>query len=70
MDRTADLLAEDLVDQPVLLDATAPFEGLGGDGRAEVIAAAGVVLDLGVRTRNCGLDALLDVSGVGISCQG
>ena len=35
-----------VVDEAVLLDAAAPREGLGGDGRAEVVAAAGVVLDL------------------------
>ena len=47
VDRAADLGAEDLVDQAVLLDAAAPGERRGGDGRAEVVAAAGVVLDLG-----------------------
>ena len=38
-----------------------PAKAVGGDGRAEVVAAAGVVLDLGVGARDGGLDALLDV---------
>src|SRR5665213_477179 len=46
VDRAADLRAEDLVDEPVLLDPAASLERRGGDGRAEVIAPAGVVLDL------------------------
>ena len=43
-----------------------PCEGLGGDRRAEVVAAAGVVLDLGARARDGRLDALLDVLAEGI----
>ncbi len=65
MDRPADLLAEDLVDEAVLLDAAAPRERLRGNGRAEVVAAAGVVLDLGAGAWDRGLDALLDLFGGG-----
>src|SRR5947208_6135128 len=61
MDRAADLILEDLIHQAVLLDATAAGEGSRRDARAEVIAAARVVLDLGVSARDGGLDALLDV---------
>ena len=42
-----------------------PSNAGGGDGRAEVVAAAGVVLDLGVSARDRGLDALLYVLGRG-----
>ena len=61
MDRAADLRPEDLVDEAVLLDAATPRKRRGGDGRAEVIAATGVVLDLRVGARDRGLDALLDL---------
>src|ERR1700677_2293190 len=65
VDRAADLRAEDVVDETVLLDTAAPLERRGRDGRAEVIAAAGVVLDLRFRSRNRGLDTLLDLVGRG-----
>jgi iron-sulfur cluster assembly protein len=58
----AELLAEDRVDEAVLLDAAAPCERLGSDGRLEVVVAAA---DFGAGTRNRGLDALLDVLGGG-----
>src|SRR6266516_2670208 len=61
MNRAADLLLEDLIHQAVLLDAAAVGEGRCRDGRAEVIARARVILDLDERTRDRGLDALLDV---------
>ena len=41
VDRSADLLAENRVDEAVLLDAAAARERRGGDSGAEVIAAAG-----------------------------
>ena len=47
LDRAADLIAEDVVDEAVLLDAAEALERLGGHRRAEVVAAAGLVLDLG-----------------------
>ena len=50
MDRAADLIAEDLVDEPVLLDARKAGERRRDDRRAEVVAAAGPVLDLGARS--------------------
>jgi hypothetical protein len=61
MDRPADLCPEDVVDEAMLLHAAEAVEGIGGDGGAEVIAAAGVVLDVGVRSRDGCFDALLDV---------
>src|ERR1019366_7087689 len=61
MDCAPDLRAEDGVDEAMLLDAALPLEGGCGDGCAEVVAAAGVVLDLGSRTGDGGLDALPDV---------
>jgi len=47
----------------VLLDAAATLERRGCHGRAEMVPAAGVVLDLGVRAVDRGLDALLYVLG-------
>jgi hypothetical protein len=61
VDRTPDLGAEDLVDETVLLDPAAPGEGRRGHAGAEVVAAAGVVLDLGASAGDRGLDALPDV---------
>ena len=63
-------VAEDRVHEAVLLDAAEAVERRGGDGRAEVVAAAGVVLDVGVRARDGGLDALLYVLGGGHPPQG
>ena len=57
MDRTADLLTEDLVDEAVLLDARKSREGGCYDRRAEMIAAAGPVLDLDPGTRDGRLDS-------------
>src|SRR5271163_3625393 len=65
MDLPADLGPEDLVDEAVLLDPAASLKRGGGDGRAEVIATTGVVLDLRLRARNRVLDALLDLVGRG-----
>jgi iron-sulfur cluster assembly protein len=65
MDRCADFAAEDRVDEAVLLDAAEAFECGGGDGGAKVIAAAGVVLDVGLGPPDRGLDALLYVLGGG-----
>src|SRR5438309_8739838 len=50
VDGPADLPAEDRVHESVLLDAAAALERRRGHGRAEMIAAARVVLDLGVGT--------------------
>jgi iron-sulfur cluster assembly protein len=61
MDRTTDLIAEHAVDKLVLLDAVAPSECWREDCRAEMVAAAGVVLHLGLGTWYRGLDALLDL---------
>ena len=61
----ADFRAEDRVDEAVLLDPAEPVERRRGDRRAEVIAAAGVVLDVGLRAVDRGLDALLYVLGGG-----
>src|SRR6202035_1094821 len=58
VDRSADLPVEDLVDETVLLDAAAPLERGGRDGRAEMVPSAGVVLDLDGSARNRGLDAV------------
>ena len=50
MNRTTDLLAEDLVDEAVWLDAYKSHAGVRGDRRAEVVAAAGPSLDLRLGT--------------------
>jgi len=63
MDRAADLIAEHLVDELVLFDPAATRERGGDDRCAEVVAGAGVVLDLGSGAGNGGLDALLDLGG-------
>ena len=51
MDRAAHLVAEDLVDELVLVDPGQAVEALGHDLGAEVVAAAGQVLDLAVGAR-------------------
>jgi hypothetical protein len=61
VDRTADLGSEDIVDEPVLLDSRQPGEAVGHDLGAEVVAAAGQVLDLGSRAGYGGLDSLLQI---------
>src|SRR6202035_5646886 len=58
VNRSADLFPEDLVDETVLLDAAASLERRCRADRAEVVTAAGVVLDLGPGTRDGGLDPL------------
>jgi iron-sulfur cluster assembly protein len=45
VDRAADLFAEDVVDQLVLLDAAEALETVGHDLGAEVVSASGCVLD-------------------------
>jgi hypothetical protein len=65
VDRATDLRAEDLVDETVLLDPAAPVERRCGDRGTEMVAAAGVVLDLGVCARYGGFDALLYLFGLG-----
>ena len=45
MDGAADLLAEDVVDQLVLLDPGQALEPVRDDFGAEMVAAAGEVLD-------------------------
>ena len=44
MDRAADLFAEHVVDQLVLLDAAEALETVGHNLRAEVVSASGCVL--------------------------
>ena len=58
MDRAADLVAEHVVDQLVLLDAREAVEALGHDLGAEVIAATGCVDNQNIRTGQGLLDAL------------
>ncbi len=60
MDAAAELCAEDLVDQLVLLDAGQTREGGGDDLGAEVVPVAG---DVRVRIGQSGLDALADLVG-------
>jgi iron-sulfur cluster assembly protein len=57
VDRAADLVAEHVVDQLVLLDAREAFEALGDDLRAEVVAPAGGVDHRYVCTRKGLFDA-------------
>ena len=59
MDRTADLLAEHVVDELVLIDARKPIEAIGHDLGPEVVATAGQVLDLNVGSRDRLLDPVL-----------
>jgi iron-sulfur cluster assembly accessory protein len=58
VDRAADLVAEDLIDQLVLLDAAEALEAVGHDLGAEVVSASGGVLDGDLRARQGPLDAL------------
>ena len=67
VDRATDLLPEHLVYEAVLLDAAAPRERVGGDRRAEVVAAAGVVLDVGACAGMAASMRCLISSAVGIS---
>ena len=58
MDRAADLIAEHVVDQLVLLDAAEAFEAVGHDLGAEVVSAPGGVVNGDLRARQGLLDAL------------
>ena len=69
MDRATDLLAEDLIDEPVLLDPALSGESRGRDGRPEMIPAAGVVLDLGPGSGDGRFDSSLDFLGAGHLCR-
>jgi len=69
MDGASYLRAEDLVDEAMLFDAATSLKGHGGDGCTKMIPAAGVILDLGVSTRDGGFDPLLDVLGGGHCLQ-
>ena len=63
MDRTADLGAEDGVDELVLLDPREPVEAVGDDLGAEVVAAAGEILHLGAGAGQRLLDPVLELVG-------
>jgi hypothetical protein len=63
MYRAADLAPEDLIDEAVLLDPAATLKRRGCNRRTEMVAAAGVVVHLGVRPGDGGLNALLYVLG-------
>ena len=65
MDRATDLIAEHAIHKLVLLDAATPRKSWGYDGSAEMVAAAGVVLDVGLGLRDGGLDPLLYLLGCG-----
>jgi iron-sulfur cluster assembly protein len=65
MDRAADLLAEDAIDESVLLDPGEPGKRGGAHDRPEVVAASGVVLDVHFGAGDGCLDALLDLCGAG-----
>jgi iron-sulfur cluster assembly protein len=65
VNRSADLAAEHVVDEAVLVDAAAPRKCLRDDRRAEVVATAGVILDVGAGAWDCILDALSDLLGGG-----
>jgi hypothetical protein len=67
MDGAADVGPEHRVDTAVLLDAAHSGELGRHDGRAEVVAAAREVRDVGLGTGNRGLDAQLEVIGGGQS---
>ncbi len=69
MDRPTDLIPEHGVDELVLLYAAASGKGGGDDGRAEVVAAARVVLHVGFCSRDGGFDALLDLLDGGHGSQ-
>jgi len=63
VDRPADLGAEDVIYEAVLVYATEAVERGSGHSRAKVVAAAGVVKDLGAGARNRLLDAALQILG-------
>lgn len=65
MDRAADLIAEHAIHKLVLLDAATSLKSRGYDRRAKVVAASGVVLDVGPGPWEGGLDSLLDLFGCG-----
>jgi len=70
VDGPADLVAEDVVHHAMLLDAGPAGERRRNDGRAEVVAPAREVLDLGPGVGNAGLDAALDVLRAGHVLRG
>ena len=61
MDRAADLVAEYVVDQLVLLDARETLEAIRDDLCAEVVTAAVQVLDLHICARKGLLDPMLEL---------
>ena len=61
VDGPADLVAEDRVDELVLLDPREAIEAVRDDLGPEVIAAAGQVLYRGCRSWKCPLDALSEL---------
>ena len=63
MYRAADLLAEDVVDKAVLVDAGEPGKAVGDDLGAEVVAPAREVLDARAGARQGALDALPELVG-------
>jgi len=58
MDRAADVVAEHVVDQLVLLDAAEALEPVRYDLGTKVVASAGRVLDTDIGSRQGLLDAL------------
>lgn len=65
MYRRADLVAEDAVDELMLLDPAEPGEALRDDLRAEVVTAAGEILDGHLCTGQRARDSLLELLGRG-----
>ena len=61
MDRAAHLVAEDAIDEAMLLDTAQPGEGVGHDGGPKMVPAAGEVLDLRSGGGYGGLDPLLEL---------
>jgi len=61
MDRSADLVAEDAIDELVLLDPGEPREAVRDDLRTEVVTTAGEVLNAGAGARQRLLDPPLEL---------
>ena len=59
----ADLVTEDVVDEPVLIDAREPLEAVRDDLGAEVVAPAGEILDRRSGARESALDPLSELVG-------
>ena len=70
MDRPADLVAEDVVDHAVLLDAAEAAKRRRGDRGAKVVATARVILDLGAGARDRLFDPGLKLIGTWHCLQG